>query len=1620
MTHVKRLFIRALCRTYPKIRWQQLCLVLFILFTFNSTKAQLLPGNMAHCESRHPADTDGILDGTETINLVDSDGDSFFDYVDANPMPGQQQEDGVFSNLNTGCTASTNLAVVSGGTYGFFLNAGNTYTFTACSNDTDVFPVMDAWGDMTEYDAANPNTPLLAATSTSSIVGTQRCSEFTYTSDQTCNTTSIFFLKVLTQNHGNSCQEDWAAWTLNITCSSCTVEAGDNIVIGADSDPSTTCTAGAITVPLPTFSAACDISNVIFDVNTVLPVGTFDYDGTTYNTGSGFTINSLLNPNILTIPAGVGVGTYNVTWSAQDCGGNTITDTQNISVQPVMVCNNNLNITMPTSCQVQITPQMVLAAPCTSPDDYTVNVVGQNSNIVSALGTYDVQIQYTPNGIPSGIICWGQVNVEDKLAPLCTSNLPNLYAPCNVPVGDIYDTPTFSDCSGVASTTFIDRETAGCGMGIVGDNDGDALDAGDVPPPDATLFTLNTTTGLYEGNSGTIYDGFVIDKVQSRVWTPTDGNGMTGESCEQFIYTFRPTAALIQIPDEIVLDCALGTDAADVENLSGAQLPFFEFDMDNDGTLDSIPITHSCKFAATHSTDTIPLDCGSQRKLIRLWNIFDWCAMDAGGTGIVLLDQIQVIKFMDLSAPDYDFNDVCANTDIDNNITTLGTAASPDLINTDIDNCFATTTLNAPIATSVSCGDFSYSLEVFDTLTNNLIVGSNNPLTNYPFDQGTYLVNYYVENVCNNMRDTCSRFFKVIDQQGPNLVCTTNTTVAISNEPNGLTQVCADHIAGNSTDNCTTVNYKMRVANTTDVYTECINLTCANIGNPLEVEIQACDASGNVSNPCFVFIELDDENGVCECSNLDIDGLNINPSLDLGFPLNMNNNTEVTVTASGFNGIFQSKPVGFNVLISETNNNFGSSVTYDCADIATSTNPDFTQQVFVQYTDGTISGSCYDDIRIEDQTPPTFDCLAMIDYSFTAAQGQTEYILDVNSLIADNPAFTTLDGIISDNCASYNDLLASVQLQYTPQGSTTPVVGSQLNIPVTGASVTHTILMTIMDNNAQTVSCNFQLILTGDDGNGGGGQGCSDVGFPVILCDNLFFDYSVEVDAAQANYVLDLNTMIADNNMFTLATLSGFIGDDCTSDVDLLASTQYSYTSSGGAVVTSSQLNLPITGSSTQYDITMQIADNLNNTSSCTFELTICSGSCQRLSIEGKVKSEMDSNIEQVEVELLGSNNEMVMTDEEGYFEFDAASGSNYTVKLNKDYDYLNGVSTFDLVQLSQHILGIRTLDSPYKIIAGDTNFDGKLSTFDVVVLRQLILYQITELPDGPSWRFIDGQYTFPNDENPWTETFPENYFIQDAASDMDLSFVGVKIGDLDCSSQTNLNNQTDERTENEVLTLTMDNEFVKAGEEFHVALNSNQLQTVKGIQFTLNYDIDKATFINIADGSDALMQAGNVGTQFNNEGVLTASWVNTNANEKSDTPLLILKMKATTDTSIDEIFELTSRYTRAEAYNTQDEILNLDLGFNQSEVAMDFQLLQNKPNPFKNFTTIGCYMPTAQTATLTIYDLAGKAIYQMEQDCSKGYNEFLLKREDVTSGILYYQFNTEGFTQTRKMIVID
>ncbi len=177
----------------------------------------------------------------------------------------------------------------------------------------------------------------------------------------------------------------------------------------------------------------------------------------------------------------------------------------------------------------------------------------------------------------------------------------------------------------------------------------------------------------------------------------------------------------------------------------------------------------------------------------------------------------------------------------------------------------------------------------------------------------------------------------------------------------------------------------------------------------------------------------------------------------------------------------------------------------------------------------------------------------------------------------------------------------------------------------------------------------------------------------------------------------------------------------------------------------------------------------------------------QNLSIGGTIRTEQGADIKNVSVVLL--NDQQVVLDSvvvNGSYSFSNLSEGNYRLRISKTLGPLNGVSTFDMVLVSKHILGTTPIASPFALLASDINRDRKVSVQDLVHARRLILGIITHFPDLQSWHFVPADLPLQGLTNPFTLAYGTMNTVSlttGGSNFTEFSFIGYKVFDINNSA---------------------------------------------------------------------------------------------------------------------------------------------------------------------------------------------------------------------------------------------
>jgi len=205
---------------------------------------------------------------------------------------------------------------------------------------------------------------------------------------------------------------------------------------------------------------------------------------------------------------------------------------------------------------------------------------------------------------------------------------------------------------------------------------------------------------------------------------------------------------------------------------------------------------------------------------------------------------------------------------------------------------------------------------------------------------------------------------------------------------------------------------------------------------------------------------------------------------------------------------------------------------------------------------------------------------------------------------------------------------------------------------------------------------------------------------------------------------------------------------------------------------------------SSTLHVEMQMSDCFGHYNVCTAIVNIQTpaNACPTFSsLSGLVTTATMEPIPGVKCVLTGGLQSEILSSTDGSFEFtDLPGNQSYFLHAEKDGSHVNGVSIFDLVLISRHILGVEPLDSPYKIIAADVNRSGTVTTLDLVLIRRVILGADQGFSQTGAWRFIPADYVFPIPEDPFANGgFPETFNFAELKRDTLVHFIGIKSGDV-------------------------------------------------------------------------------------------------------------------------------------------------------------------------------------------------------------------------------------------------
>lgn len=102
------------------------------------------------------------------------------------------------------------------------------------------------------------------------------------------------------------------------------------------------------------------------------------------------------------------------------------------------------------------------------------------------------------------------------------------------------------------------------------------------------------------------------------------------------------------------------------------------------------------------------------------------------------------------------------------------------------------------------------------------------------------------------------------------------------------------------------------------------------------------------------------------------------------------------------------------------------------------------------------------------------------------------------------------------------------------------------------------------------------------------------------------------------------------------------------------------------------------------------------------------------------------------------------------------------------------------------------------------------------------------------------------------------------------------------------------------------------------------------------------------------------------------------------------------------------------------DASLVVDVRTPQAPMPADFTLQQNYPNPFNPSTTIRFALNQRSRVSLIVFNVLGQPVRALVNDeLPAGEHEARFSPEGLPSGVYMYRISTDGFVQSRRMLLL-
>lgn len=364
---------------------------------------------------------------------------------------------------------------------------------------------------------------------------------------------------------------------------------------------------------------------------------------------------------------------------------------------------------------------------------------------------------------------------------------------------------------------------------------------------------------------------------------------------------------------------------------------------------------------------------------------------------------------------------------------------------------------------------------------------------------------------------------------------------------------------------------------------------------------------------------------------------------------------------------------------------------------------------------------------------------------------------------------------------------------------------------------------------------------------------------------------------------------------------------------------------------------------------------------------------------------------------------------------------------------YLCGVTTYDLVLISKHILGISPLTAPKSIIAADASLPDPMNpsamngvtTFDIINIRQCILGIQPNFGDfsAPSWWYFKDSYAF-NTPNPLNPPYAGSNISAVPANGLGSygNFFAVKVGDVNKSCVCGMKPGGDEQAQ--PLLKVSTSEIKHEGNQVHIPVWADAQFNLIAAQAGFRFDPTLLSLKAVVPNPDLDIHDHNFSANSSAEGEVRFAW----SSMDGQTPLPMKGLLFTLQFEVKENLELPSGplvWTSEDILKSlvyQEEGSEHPLRLNWEETGRErFSSLGLvvSPNPFEERMTAFIFAKNPVKASIWLSD-GKRFISKKTVELKSGENTVDLQTAaTMQPGVYFINIEADGQRLQRRVVKI-